>query len=234
MVLPFAGPGRNPVPHCRYMNPTQRPPKVPRSGFSLIELLVVMVIILIVVALSASLFQNTGASKLRSSSDQLVAMVEQARTAAITRRRPVMLAVREPAASGESEIQLGLFEFADLDEEADGNGHAVTQMRRWQRLPGGVVFLDGPADAPDAADLRNIADEEPVTIRWRDGQEGEAMHGIVFSPRGGMALPAGSDPMVFKIGLGTYQDGRPVLTGAKSTRSFRIGRVVARPWRLDG
>lgn len=216
------------------MNSIQPQTRSERPGFSLVELLVVMAIMLIVVALSASLFKSTGASKLRSSADQVVGMIEQARTAAITRRKPVMLAVREPAASGEDEVLIGLFELEDLGGAPDGSGHAARLMRRWQRLPSGVVFLDGPVEAADATGLRNLADEDPITVTWRDGAQSEAMHGVVFTPRGGMGLPAGSDPMVFKIGLGAYQDGRPVSTGAGSVRAFRIGRVVARPWRLDG
>ncbi|MFM2243182.1 MAG: hypothetical protein RLZ97_2037, partial [Verrucomicrobiota bacterium] len=111
-----------------------------RSGFSLIELLVVIAIIGILLAVSVSLFKRTGSESLRTSADRFMSMVEQGRTAAITRRKPVALALFNPVAGSENPARLGLFE---LTEWEAGKPAVGTLIQRFEAISPGMVFLPG-------------------------------------------------------------------------------------------
>jgi prepilin-type N-terminal cleavage/methylation domain-containing protein len=197
------------------------------AGFSLIELLVVMVIIGALTAAGLSVMGNTTANAQRTATDQVVAAIEQARTAAITRRKPVILAIAQPQPGDVDEhCRFGLFELDTLpDEGSDLDAH---QLQRWNTLPTGVVFLDGRI-----RDFDNLLDQDKVQLSWKDGQNSASVHALVFNTRGGLAWPSGSDPVAVKIGGGNYRNGKPMPIAGGGHSSLRIGRVVARPWRLD-
>jgi prepilin-type N-terminal cleavage/methylation domain-containing protein len=199
-----------------------------RRGFSLIEMLVVMVIVGALTTLGLTIFGKTAASARKTAMDQFTAAVEQARTAAITRRKPVILAIAPPLrGSTDQDTRYGLFEVDELPD--DPRTIDARQVQRWNLMPSGILFFGGEVDG-----LRNVLDESPSQIRWRDGQNQASVHVLAFTPRGGLAWPTGSDPVVVKMGSGTLQDGQPVATREGGQSSLRIGRVVARPWRLDG
>jgi hypothetical protein len=181
------------------------------AGFSLIELM-----------------GNTAANARRTGTDQVVAAIEQARTAAITRRKPVILAIAEPQPGDPDEnCRFGLFEVDTLPDE--GSDLEARQLQRWSVLPTGVIFLDGKI-----RDFENLLDQEKVRLSWKDGQNSATVHALVFNTRGGLAWPSGSDPVAVKVGNGNYRNGRPMeISGGGGHNSLRIGRVVARPWRLD-
>jgi prepilin-type N-terminal cleavage/methylation domain-containing protein len=196
-------------------------------GFSLIELMVVMAIIGALTMAGLSVMGNTAASARRTGTDQFVAAIEQARTAAITRRKPVILAIAEPQAGDVDEpCRFGLFEVDSLPDE--GSDLEARQLQRWSTLPTGVVFLDGKI-----RDFDNLLDQDKVQLSWKDGQNSATVHALVFNTRGGLAWPSGSDPVAVKVGNGNYRDGKPMPIAGGGHNLLRIGRVVARPWRLD-
>jgi prepilin-type N-terminal cleavage/methylation domain-containing protein len=204
-------------------------PSVHRSrGFSLIEMLVVMVIVGALLAMGLTVFGRTAASARRTAVDQFTAAVEQARTTAITRRKPVILAIAPPAAgSTDATTRFGIFEVDELPEE--GEPIDARQIQRWNLMPEGAIFLPEDLDG-----LRNVTRGDKVQLKWRDGGNQASVHALAFTPRGGLAWPTGSDPVAVKIGSGFYRDGQPVPTAGGGHSGMRIGRVVARPWRLDG
>lgn len=174
---------------------------------------------------------NAGGRAQRTGRDALMSSVDRARTEAISTQREVLLAVAEPAdlpASG-GRLHLGLFE---LDGEPEDDGSVSgRQLGRWRALPRGLVLMGGEVEG-----LRNLMDEDELTLTYRDGRETVEVHGLGFHARGGLAWPAGSDPMALKLTEGTYVDGEPRVTrrGGEEAEMdvVRVGRVVARPWRI--
>lgn len=196
-------------------------------GFSLIELLVIMGIIGALTAIGMSVIGGTTAKAQRTATDQFTATVEQARTAAITRRKPIILAVARPQGGNLDEhCRFGLFEVDALPER--GGELKARQLERWHVVPTGVVFLDGKIQ-----DFENLLDQEEVALSWRDNQEHAMVQVLAFDTRGGLAWPEGSEPVAIKIGGGTYVNGKPQPIAGGGHSSLRIGRVVARPWKLD-
>jgi type II secretory pathway pseudopilin PulG len=190
-------------------------------------MLVVMAIIGALTVLGASMLGGTAAKQMRTATDQFIATVEQARTAAITRRKPVILAIAKPQGDMDDACRFGLFEVDELPERgADINAR---QLERWHVAPNNVIF-----EAGRIQDFENLLDQPEVSLSWKDGKDKAMVQVLAFDPRGGLTWPVGSDPVALKIGNGTYINGRPQpITGGGHT-SLRIGRVVARPWRLDG
>jgi len=197
------------------------------TGFSLIELLVVMILVGALTTIGLSTMTKTAMSARRTATDQFAAAVEQARTAAITHRKNVILAVAEPRAGDmDQSCRFGLFEVDELPE--DGSSLEGRQLQRWTVMPDGVLFFEGKVE-----DFRNLADEDPVQLSWKDGQNQATVHALAFNPRGGLLWPNGSDPVAVKIGTGTYRNGKPVAASGGGHNSLRIGRVVARPWIVE-
>lgn len=179
-------------------------------AFSLVEMLVVIAIAGALLAMGLTLSGKSGDRARRNASEQLAGLVEQARTAAITRRTTVVLAIAPPDAEHEA-TRIGLFEV----DGAPRSGQSLDGqlIQRWTRLPDGVGFIKGQIEG-----LANPLDTEPLELRWQEGRQLATVHALGFTPRGGLAWPAGSTPVALSLGSG----------------ALRIGRAVARPWRLDG
>ncbi len=198
------------------------------GGFTLIELLVVIVIVGALTTMGLSIFGKSANASRRTAMDQFTAAVEQARTGAITRRKPVILAIAPPLSTdADQTCRFGLFEVDVLPKS--GDALEARQLQRWNLMPDGVVFFKDEVDG-----FRNVLDEEQVQLSWKDGENKARVYALVFNPRGGLALPEGSEPLAVKLGSGNYRSGEPVATTAGGHSSLRIGRVIARPWRLDG
>ena len=196
-----------------------------RGGFSLIELLVVIAIIGVLLAVSASLFRRTGSEALRTSADRFMGLVEQGRTTAITRRKPVALVLINPGtADPDAPARMGLFELVEWEPGKPAVGN---QIQRFDSLAGGMAFLKGGEGG-----VVNVLDTPSISVTWKNGQETAEFPALVFSPRGGLLSPAGSEPVRVTVGGAALRNGNLVETKG-GRREIRIGRVVARPWLLD-
>jgi prepilin-type N-terminal cleavage/methylation domain-containing protein len=210
------------------VNPSDRHRRAAPHGFSLVELMVAMILIGALLAIGLGVFGKTAASARRTASDQFTATIEQARTAAITRRKPVILAIAAPVPGGaDNNYRIGLFEVDELPER--GAAIAARQLQRWNILPTGVVFFSGAVEGFD-----NPLDEDEVELSWKDGENQARVRILAFNPRGGLSLPPGSEPVAVTLGSGVLRDGQTIPTSDGGRNSLRIGRVIARPWRLDG
>ncbi|WP_338684782.1 pilus assembly FimT family protein [Haloferula helveola] len=187
----------------------------------------VIAIVIVLLTIAVSLLGNTRGEALRSGSEQFSSLVEQARTSAITRRRPVAMAIAEPGTAGfdDDQCRIGLFE---LDEWKEGEAVSGRLIQRWHSLPDGIVFFGGEVDS-----LANVKDAASVNLTWKNGSESAEFPALVFSARGGLLAPPGSESVVVALGNGTYRNGEAVRTGSSGDRTIRIGRVVARAWNLE-
>lgn len=207
-----------------------------KAGFSLIELLAVMAVITILLAAGIKILSGTSAQARKTGTDALIATIEQGRSSAITTHSIVLLAIAEPGdlPAGDDRARLGLFKISEWPDSATTvNG---TLLRRWQPIPTGAIPYGG-----DFEGIRNPFDLPEITVRYQSaGKDVEVtVHAIAFTPRGGLHWPTGSDPVVMRLAEGGYRGGKAVPDRRGDARivsenRLRIGRVVARPWRIDG
>lgn len=202
----------------------------------MIELLAVIAVITILLAAGIKILGGTSAQARKTGTDALIATIEQGRSSAITTRSIVLMAIAEPGdlPSGDERARLGLFKINEWPDSATTvNG---TLLRRWQPIPMGAIPC-----ADDFNGIRNPMNLPEITVRYQSaGKEVEVqVHAIAFTPRGGLHWPSGSDPVVLRLAEGGYRGGKPVPDRRGDSRTLaedrlRIGRVVARPWRIDG
>ncbi|MGB1128906.1 MAG: pilus assembly FimT family protein [Haloferula sp.] len=197
------------------------------AGFSLIELIAVVSITVLLLAVGVSLFRTNRAEAVQTATEQVSALIEQGRTSAITRRKPVALVILRPGEGGfaDDSCRVGLFELEAWQDDSPVEGR---QLQRWNVLPTGVAFFGGELD-----ELLNVLDQTAISLSWKDGLESGEFPGLVFSARGGLLAPVGSESVVLSMRSGTYQDGQAVEIAGGGKRGIRIGRVVARAWNLD-
>jgi prepilin-type N-terminal cleavage/methylation domain-containing protein len=207
-----------------------------KVGFSLIEMVAVIAILVILMTAGVSLLSGTGAQSRRAGTDLLTGLVEQARTRAITSRSHIVLAIAEPGdlVNGDERCRIGMFR---VDEWPTG-ATPVTSLNgvllnRWQTLDTGIALVGGQIDG-----VENPLDSPQITLAYGAGKSVK-VHAIAFSPRGGLHHPTGSTPVVMRLAEGNYRGGvaTPYLRGAAKTIAesrLKIGRVTARPYRIDG
>jgi Tfp pilus assembly protein FimT len=188
-----------------------------------------MAIIALLLGVSVSMFGRTAGTAQRSAMDQLMSSVDQARSAAITKRKYVVLAIAEPENDDvDRRCRLGLF---TVDEEPKA-GEAISssaQLQRWVQLPDGVIF-----QSDKVRSLQNVLASEKTKLTWKDGKNSANVYVMAFNPRGGLILPEGSGSVALHLANGSYSDGKATATvKAGGTSAVRIGRVVARPWRIE-
>ncbi len=195
---------------------------------------VVIAILGALMTAGVSLLSGTGAQSCKAGADQLTGLIEQARTAAITSRSHVVLAIAEPGdlAAGDERCRLGLFKVGEWpDSPSSAPVLTGVLMKRWQPLETSIVLVGGDVDG-----VANPLDGEQVTIRYGGtGNPGVKVHMIAFNSRGGLHYPAGSTPVAIRITEGRYRDGKAVSNPrGGSERRLKIGRVTARPYHTDG
>ena len=143
----------------------------------------VIAIVVILMMAGVSLLGGTGAQARKSGVDLLTAMIEQARTAAITSRSHVVLAIAEPGdlPTGDTRCRLGLFKVETWPDGAATDVSGVL-MNRWKMLESGVVLIGGEVD-----DIENPLDGQELTLTYGTTKPVTVkVHAIVFTPRGGL------------------------------------------------
>jgi type II secretory pathway pseudopilin PulG len=214
---------------------SSKPPRAPLPAFSLVELVTVIAVILLLAGIGAAVLRDPGTQARKTATDALTGLLEQARTTALTRRVPVVLAIAEPGdlPTDDGRCMIGLFQLTAWPERATALDGVL--LRRWQALPSGVVLLPGGVGG-----LRNPRDEAETTIRYLSGQrliQGD-FHILAFNSRGSLLSPTGSDPVALRIAEGSYRNRQPAANAGRKDRiaenTLRIGRLTARPYRLDG
>ena len=165
----------------------------------------------------------------------LAAMIEQARTTAITSRSYVVIAIGESSdfPAGDERCRLGLFKVETWPDQPADPIRGVL-MNRWRFLETGVVLMGGVVD-----ELDNPMDQPEITISYGGNKPGTArVHAIAFNSRGGLHYPVGSSPIALRIAEGNYRMGQatPYQRGdAKivAENRLQIGRVIGRAHRID-
>ena len=204
-------------------------------GFTLVEVLVTIAILVILLGAGVALLGGTGPQARRSATDLITGMIEQARTTAVTTRSHVVLAIAEPGdlpASDDQRCRIGLFKVGGWTDDFS-EPVSATLTSRWRILENNVVLIGGEVEDG----LPNPLDGDKVTLKY--GERQVSAHVIVFNPRGGLRYPSGSRPIVMRVAEGSYRDGKAspnkrASSGTIPENHIKIGRVTARPYRIDG
>jgi prepilin-type N-terminal cleavage/methylation domain-containing protein len=206
-----------------------------RSAFTLTELLIVMAVMTTLMLAGIRLLSNTAAQARHVSVDTWVAMIELARTRAITNREYIALAIVNPSdnSSDEMRCHLGLFCIKVWPED-------VTELqgellKRWQPLHLGIVPIAGKIEA-----LINPIDQPQIAIHY-GGPKNQKVHAYVigFNPAGGLHYPIGNQAIGIHLAEGRYQNGVaiPLKHGANKNQiteeRIQIGRATARPYLMN-
>ena len=203
-----------------------------RGGFTLVEIVVVMAIVVLLLAIAGVAFNPAGGAKARKAArGEVVSMLTRARSHAISSGNPTAMAVvglrdGPNAMRGKA---LGLFEVRR--DEVAGTYEPVRQLRRWVSLSGRTLLLDGSAVRASDGQGLNALDEEPVLVvevpsGEAAGMEEASVHVVVFEPTGAVSHPPGSGRIEFFIGEGKYGREGLVVTAKDDSGSATIDRVM--------
>ena len=218
------------------MSPTQRHPGRAYPAFSLIEMTAVMAVMVILLVAGLDRIFGSGAHSGKADTDLLVGMIDQARTAAITSRSCVVLALAEPVdlPARDPRCHLAIFKLDGLPDTLTETLKGV-MLGRWRPMEPGIALIGGNVDGAE-----NPIDAGKLTITCDVPQHLTVkVHAIAFNPCGGLIYPPGSAPVTLRVAECIYQNGRAVPihrnpSGATAEIRLKIGRVSARPYRIDG
>jgi hypothetical protein len=205
------------------------------TGFSLVEMIAVLAILMTLMTIGVSLTHGAGTQSRRAATDLLSGMIEQARTTAIASHTYVILAVAEPGdlATGDECCRLGLFK-AETWPDNLADPIMGSLLGRWRMLENGIAMIGGSVDG-----VENPLDSSKIKVSYGGGSTLTAtVHAMVFNSRGGLLYPSGSSPVVLRVAEGNYRSGQaiPYQHGEDhliSENCLKIGRVIARPNRMD-
>jgi prepilin-type N-terminal cleavage/methylation domain-containing protein len=216
-------------------------PGIGRRAFTLVEMLAVIAVIGVLLVAGVRLLGDTGAQARRAATDTMTGLIEQARTAAITTRSHVILAIAEPGdlPAGDNRCRIGIFKVGEWPADSTGEVPAVL-MNRWRVLENGVVLASGDGSGEPGGPLPNPLDGPELRIRFGTGGNARTVevHALAFNARGGLRFPEGSSPVQLRIAEGSYRNGTavPVRRGEPpriAENRLKIGRVIARPYRTN-
>lgn len=225
----------NPMPlwNLQGTHPVARPGRRwPRCGFSLIELLVVLMIVSVMLVIAVPAFSNASNQARRASKEIIKAHLRQARAHAITTGHPTAVAIPSldsgPELGGRS---LSLFEVEPQDggfvPRTSANGRDRMLQRR-EVLPGDFHLV--PAAAIGAATPTLL--DQPASLVTDQGGQPLTCHLVVFSTDGRAIWPPPGTPINIAIARATRRGGSLLLTERSGGRPvfelFQINRLTGR------
>ena len=205
------------------------------AAFSLIEMMAVIAILVILMTAGINLISGTGFQTRKVAAETLIALVEQARTRAITSKSYTLLAIIEPAdlPNSEDRCRVGIFQIKEWPPAP-----AVLEgelPNHWLALNRGVILISG-----EVSGMTNPMDLPKIAIHYGGEKNLTVMaHVIGFNSRGGLHYPLGSASIIVRLAEGGYHLGiatphRQGQAKVISENLLKIGRVAARPYRIDG
>lgn len=218
--------------------PSQPSPRLlpGRSAFSLIELLVVMAVVSLLLAIAAPSFVSLNPAR-KTGIHELAGFLENARTEAIARRAPRIVAFADAGFPGESGALRAYALFEEESEEDDANENGSTPRYRrlspWQTLPEGLVFARGGDFEVSGGEafrtLHDLVGDRRFAMPTPSGEDGETrpLASLVFGPDGGIRSPGFADADALHLGI--IEGFLDVSTGKvipTSTRPSASGREL--------
>jgi hypothetical protein len=203
----------------------------------------VIAILVTLMTAGVSLLGSTGIQSRKSGVDTLSGLIEQARTKAITSRSHVILAIAEPGdlPAKDEKCRIGIFTVENWPEQLNGPPSLDGVLAsRWQSLNTGVALIPNQNGESNPPKEPNILDQDQATIKYGGAKNLNAkVHIIAFNPRGGLAYPTGSTPVILRVAEGRYRNGQAIPNKRGDSEAIpetrlKVGRVTARPYQIDG
>ena len=199
-------------------------------AFTLIELLVVMLVMAMLILVGVSAMDGGKAYERRVCTNELLGVLDQARSRALIHGRQVAVAIVDPGdVGGEDRCRVGLFQIENWAGLPTGPV-LVEQVSRWHFMHHGVVMCSG--DVPGVINPRDAPE-----LHWVHGIEDEGMqvHAIIFGAHGDIVYPEGDELVLLRVAEGHYRDGRvEKLKGGRFRagveNQIRIGRRSGRSY----
>ena len=201
------------------------------SGFSLIEMLIVMAIMSILLVAAIPVLSNTSSNARQSSREIVKASLQQARAHAISSGNATAITI--PILSTGSE--LGSRAVTLFEVESSGSGYTVmtdadtgqeAQLQRWQTLPGSFHFVS----AADISGSDATVLDQTQTLQTAFKGENITCHMIVFSPSGQIVFPV--DEVNIVISQAVRQGSSLRLTEKNGSdpvfEIFQVNRLTGR------
>ncbi len=195
-------------------------------GFSLAELVVVVAILMLLAVAIVAGMRGVRTYERRVGMDQLLGVLERARSHALIHQTSVCVAIADPSDfPGATECRIGSFVL--LEPVSDFElPIRVGQTERWLKMPVGMVMMGGgfgeeshPSDADQLSLL--LTDETFLDV-----------HAVVFGAHGGLLHPSGEESVVLRFAEGSYHQGSatPIVFKDNAHYQVRIGRVSGRSY----
>lgn len=204
-------------------------------GFSLTELLVVMLILMILLVAAAPVFTKSGQRARQGARELVKGHLQRARSHAIANGKATAVVVPDYSAGADlGGKMLGIAEVNWISTpENPAGSYQVTQMlQRWESLPGSVVIMSQPVTRHPRPTIMELSLRSPMAIARRPITGAV----IVFSPTGQIISPAGG-AMEILLGQGKVIGGQLTATEKNGNKVsydlLQINRLTGRARQLD-
>lgn len=204
-------------------------------GFSLTELLVVMVILMILMVAAAPVFMKSSQRARQTAREMVKGHLQRARSHAIA--TGVSTAVIVPDYNAGNDMggkMLGIGEVNWLPTpNASGGAFQITKLlQRWESLPGSMLVLSQSATRHPRTTIMEQSLRSPLTMAGRSFSGAV----IVFSPTGQIISPA-DGVMEIVLGQGNVRAGQVNATEKSGNRVsydlLQINRLTGRTRQID-
>ncbi len=198
---------------------------------------IVIAIFVLLTTIVISFTSSTNAQILKTNTDIITGLIEQARVTAVTSRSYIILGIEEPPnqTTNDGRCRIGLFKIDEWPEKAILPLVIKGQLlSRWENLSIGIVLIEHEVNG-----LPNLIDTEKITINYGGPKSlTTKVHAMAIHPRGGLQYPVGSSPLLVRIALGTYRNGKATANKYGELKQIwgnrlKIGRINARCYPTD-
>jgi prepilin-type N-terminal cleavage/methylation domain-containing protein len=206
-----------------------------KKGFSLTELLVVMVILMILMVAVAPVFMKSSQRARQSARELVTGHLQRARSHAIA--TGASTAVIIPDYNAGNDIGGKMLGIAEVNwvSKPDGTGgtYEISKLlQRWESLPGNMLVLSQSTVGHPRATIMEQSLRSPMTI------SGKSITGavVVFSPTGQIVSPS-DGVMEIVLGQGRVIAGQVTATEKTDNKVsydlLQINRLTGRARQLD-
>ena len=206
-----------------------------RRGFSLTELLVVMLILMIMLVAAAPVFMKSSQRARQGARELVKGHLQRARAHAIANGKATAVIVPDYSAGADlGGKMLGIAEvnWVSTPENPAGSYQITQLLQRWESLPGSMVVMSQSVSRHPRPTVMELSLRSPMTIARRPITGAV----IVFSPTGQIVSPSGG-VMEIALGQGRLIGGQLTATEKNGNKVsydlLQINRLTGRARQLD-